>query len=135
MTESITISTAQAQGLKVTAERVTEKLLEYYNEDLSRLEDGDYYDDAGVGYFEEIAGDLSEDLYGNGIEVDGLHLTLVEQVGGEGEGDEYFVVFTIQETGQFFRFDGYYSSYDGTNWEDTALREVQKTAKTITVYV
>lgn len=135
MTESITISTAQAEGLKVTAERVVEKLLEYYNEDLSRLENGDYYDDDGVSYFEEIADDLSEDLYGTGIEVDGLHLTLVEQFGGEGEGDEYFVVFTIQETGQFFRFDGYYSSFDGTNWEDTALREVQKTAKTITVYV
>jgi len=135
MTDSITISTAQAEGLKVTAERVVEKLLEYYNEDLSRLEDGHYYDEDGVTYFEEIADDLSEDLYGTGLEVDGLHLKLVEQVGGEGEGDEYFVVFTIEETGQFFRFDGYYSSFDGTSWESTALREVQKTAKTITVYV
>lgn len=41
----------------------------------------------------------------------------VEQVGGEGEGDRAHVVVKFLKTGQFFRCDGYYSSYEGAEYD------------------
>ena len=55
--------------------------------------------------------------------------------GGEGSGEEMYLVLktTDGESVQYFRKDGYYASFDGSNW-DGAFYEVTPTQKTITVY-
>lgn len=47
---------------------------------------------------------------------------LVEDFGGEGQGETRYVVFSVGE--QFFQVDGYYASWDGTTWEDPIPYEV-----------
>jgi len=59
----------------------------------------------------------------------------VEQVGGgEGDGEHTHVVLKTEATGQFFRINGYYYSYDGTTWDDSRLFEVRPVTKTVVVY-
>ena len=58
---------------------------------------------------------------------------LVEQQGGEGEGDIYFIVFKVGE--QFFKLDAFYSSYDGVYWDDVSLHEVEPVEVARTEYV
>lgn len=59
----------------------------------------------------------------------------VEDFGGEGQGDQRYVVFEIISADgvQYFRKDGYYSSFEGTTW-DGDFAEVRPVEKTITVY-
>ena len=54
---------------------------------------------------------------------------VVEDFGGEGQGETRYVVFSVGD--QFFRVDGYYASWDGTTWEDPTPEEV--VAKEVTV--
>lgn len=45
---------------------------------------------------------------------------VVEDFGGEGEGDLRYVVFKVtffNGTVKHYRQEGYYSSYDGTDWD------------------
>ena len=58
----------------------------------------------------------------------------VAQEGGEGEGDEWFTVILFKEHGVYIRIDAYYSSIDGTDFEDSEFLEVTPREKTITVY-
>jgi hypothetical protein len=48
---------------------------------------------------------------------------VVENVGGEGQGEIRYVVFQVGD--QFFQVDGYYASWDGTTWEDPTPYEVE----------
>ena len=56
--------------------------------------------------------------YGNTIEtveIEGFGLAEgVTSHGGEGEGDQRWIVFKIGE--RYFRTTGFYSSWDGTEW-------------------
>lgn len=45
----------------------------------------------------------------------------VDEYGGEGQGDDYWTVFKIQD--RYFRKNGWYDSYNGSEW-DGALEEV-----------
>ena len=53
---------------------------------------------------------------------DDYHLNVeeIEQVGGEGEGEDYHVVFKITDKVSneevYIKFDGSYDSYNGTEW-------------------
>lgn len=58
---------------------------------------------------------------------------LVEDFGGEGQGETRYVVFSVGE--QFFRVDGYYASWDGTTWEDPIPEEVVAKEVTVIKYV
>jgi hypothetical protein len=61
----------------------------------------------------------------------------VDNYGGEGMGDQYFVVFEIVSedglTRRMFKKNGYYASHDGA-YLDGRLFEVKPVQKTITVY-
>lgn len=50
-----------------------------------------------------------------------------ENIGGEGQGDYAAVIFSIEtdEGKRYFRQSGYYSSYEGTDWDDGAFEEVE----------
>jgi hypothetical protein len=47
----------------------------------------------------------------------------VEDFGGEGQGEERWVVFSVGD--QLFKVEGYYASWDGTTWDDPTPFEVK----------
>jgi hypothetical protein len=55
----------------------------------------------------------------------------VENFGGEGKGDDTWVVFQLGT--QLFRKSGYYASHYGTDW-DGPLEEVRPVQKMVTFY-
>jgi hypothetical protein len=70
-----------------------------------------------------------------GQTVGDIHVTCVENFGGEGKGDSRWVVFSFADaTGtKYFRKDGYYASYDGSTW-DGEFREVTPRQRQVTFY-
>lgn len=58
----------------------------------------------------------------------------IEQVGGEGEGDTWYSVKFFKDHDVYIRTDGFYSSYNGTDFYDGYGDEVRPKLKTITVY-
>ena len=74
------------------------------------------------------------EIYGEGrMLVDGevVNFNVIEQVGGEGQGDHMHVVFQVGD--QLFKKSGYHVSHDGSYW-DGPLEEVRPVEKTVTVY-
>jgi hypothetical protein len=66
---------------------------------------------------------------------DGLTGERVAEYGGEGDGDQYWVVVSLSDglTTRFFRKDGYYASYDG-GYLDGDTTEVKPKEKLVTFY-
>lgn len=79
-----------------------------------------------------------EEIYGNikeSIEKDlNCIIKLVENVGGSGQGETYYLVysFTFPEDTIYVKFEGSYYSYDGATFDD--FFQVVPVQKTITVY-
>jgi hypothetical protein len=67
------------------------------------------------------------------IPIDGVAVgvTLVDQEGGEGQGEHIWFVIKIGD--QLFRKEGYYTSHYGTDW-DGPFSEVEPVQKLVTVY-
>jgi hypothetical protein len=60
-----------------------------------------------------------------------LPVTKVDDFGGEGQGDDIWVVIRVGT--QLFEKSGYYASHYGSDWEGP-FTEVQAVQKTVTVY-
>ena len=58
----------------------------------------------------------------------------VEQYGGEGQGDTWYSIKYFSEHDVYIRTNGWYSSYEGTEFENGYGEEVTPVQKTITVY-
>lgn len=60
----------------------------------------------------------------------------VDSYGGEGKGEEWYVVMHFVDHDVYIRVDGYYSSYEGVDFYDgwSNCSEVRPQQKTITVY-
>lgn len=74
---------------------------------------------------------------GTPCEIPGLGtLALVDEYGGEGKGEEYWVVFSItqDDVTRHFKKPGSYQSYAGAEW-DGNLESVTPKEKVITVWV
>lgn len=59
----------------------------------------------------------------------------VDSYGGEGQGETWWTVIHFKEIDTYIKINGFYTSYDGTNfdgWDD--LTVVEPRQKTITVY-
>ena len=67
--------------------------------------------------------------------LDGLTAKVEAQYGGEGQGDDFWLVISISDglTTRFFRRDGWYASYNGGNL-DTDTVEVKPKEKLVTFY-
>lgn len=66
----------------------------------------------------------------------GVVTPLVVDGGGEGHGEHCELVFKLtgdDGTDQYFKKNGYYASFHGTDW-DGSFYEVTPTEKTVTVY-
>lgn len=57
---------------------------------------------------------------------------LIEQKGGEGQGEEYYIVIYLTDHNFYVKADGYYSSYSGVDWE--SVYEVIPKGKKIIVF-
>lgn len=69
------------------------------------------------------------------VTVDGLTAKTVAEYGGEGQGDDYWLVISLaDETAtRYFRMDGWYASYSGGELDGDPY-EVRPQEKVITVY-
>ena len=56
----------------------------------------------------------------------------VEDFGGEGQGDHAHVVVKLGD--QYFKIDGYYSSWEGTDWSYDEWYEAKPVEKTVIEY-
>ena len=90
--------------------------------------------------FEDVL-DLEDLQWGNeknGITTEeGILIQLLEQVGGEGEGDYYHIVTSLTKDNKttLIKHVGFYSSYVGVEFDGLDSYDiVQKKEKTITVY-
>jgi hypothetical protein len=91
------------------------------------IEGHDYFDGWGeIKWSNE--GDVALEIPLNGETVP---VTKVASFGGEGQGDEIWVV--VQVGTQLFRKDGYYASHYGSDW-DGDFEEVAAREKVVTVY-
>lgn len=89
-----------------------------------------YRPDDELGWY-----NLYERLYNSTISANGYTITLEEDFGGEGMGDNRYLVikFSSPDGDFYFRKDAYYASYDGTTW-DGYFYAVTPKQKTITVF-
>lgn len=60
---------------------------------------------------------------------------LVDQYGGEGQGETYYNVWHLVEHDVYIRVDAFYSSYGGPDYDGYDFTEVKPVEKTITVYL
>lgn len=69
--------------------------------------------------------------------LDGYIYDIATTFGGEGQGDVAYAVVSVSPVDgtstQYFRKDGFYSSYDGFTW-DGDFYEVHQTARIVTFY-
>ncbi|AUE23528.1 hypothetical protein SEA_TONIANN_18 [Gordonia phage Toniann] len=105
------------------------------------VEPGQWVDDAGYlrqrnekynydEFVERKLGYTGQEIPGVGI------ATLVEDFGGEGQGDKLWFVFKITDANggeRYFRKSGWYQSYSGGEYDGPTV-EVEPAEKTITVW-
>lgn len=106
------------------------------NDDETNGVDGLFFDDSD----EPMSPDeWSEVAWGSGgrLHINGEDYTWkpVKDIGGEGQGDYAAVIFAVDgpDGRRLFRKEGYYSSYEGTDW-DGNFAEVEAFERTITDY-
>lgn len=66
---------------------------------------------------------------------DGLTAQLVAEYGGEGQGEDFWVVISLADeaTTRYFRMDGWYASYDGGELDGEPY-EVRPQERVVTFY-
>lgn len=67
----------------------------------------------------------------------GFILTEEKRFGGEGQGDNYWIVFSAEKDGikKFFKLDGWYSSYEGSCIDSySTFYEVEEVEKVVKVW-
>ena len=96
--------------------------------------DGNLKDEDG-NKFEDLLHDCITD-HGYEFQVEGFRVELneVDSYGGEGCGDEYWIVFEVKVNGEFdgyIQANGHYSSYEGVYWDGMEPFEVVKDTKVV----
>jgi len=94
---------------------------------------------AALEAYEEGISELiyTADIKDKPVFINGLSIhTEVDFGGGEGDGEERWVVWGITKDGEtsYWKTPGYYMSYNGTNFEVENTHEVKAKEKTVTVW-
>ena len=66
---------------------------------------------------------------------DTLRATIEYSISVVYQGTEYYDIFKFEKTGQdpvYIKFEGYYDSYEGMNYQENALSHVTPKEKTVT---
>jgi hypothetical protein len=58
----------------------------------------------------------------------------IKQRGGEGQGETWYTVKLFEDHDVYIKTEGWYTSYDGTDFNEGWGHEVKPTEKTITIY-
>lgn len=66
----------------------------------------------------------------NGV---GVAILVAGKFGEEGGGENIWFVFSIND--ELFQINGYYASYDGSNWDDSNVEAVKPKEITQIIYV
>lgn len=69
----------------------------------------------------------------DGLEIEGVEIKQVEMKGGEGQGEHTHVVYEVSHDGlsYFIMMNGYYESYEGTDYSYAKAKEVVPYEKTV----
>lgn len=116
----------------MNAKEIIEKLEEL--EELGALDVSEFAHE-GLPDLEYVAGDVDLKAVESILQELGTAKE-VSHYGGEGKGDTWYSVFHFTDHDVHLKVDGWYSSYNGTDfegWEDS-VKEVKPMEKTITVY-
>lgn len=106
-----------------TVEQITKELLVWASED----------DGGKFRYFEDAADHIYDTLDNGDIELPSGTASYAERFGGEGKGEDYWMVFSVGD--QLFRFAGYHDSWTGVSWEGAELEEVEAEEVVVVKYV
>jgi hypothetical protein len=81
----------------------------------------------------EIKKQLENGTDYNDVKLDAYNIEEQDQEGGEGQGEEYFVVYKVTKDDNtiYVKADGYYTSYEGYNFEFPDVYEVVESEKMI----
>lgn len=73
-----------------------------------------------------------DDGYGKELQSMGVAYTSVDSYGGEGEGDTFYHVWQFDKDGEtvFWKFDGWYASYSGAEYQNNFQVEPKQVTKT-----
>lgn len=108
--------------MSFTGKEVSEKVSEFEESGFDVDYEGSIYQKLHYGHW--------EDKKKTEVEVPGLGtLTYIDSYGGEGQGDDYWVVFKLGK--QHFRVDGWYSSYEGGELDGEPYEVTPKEVKAI----
>jgi hypothetical protein len=120
--------------MKKTAKEILERLEEFFNGNVGAYAYGDYTKADLFDY------KLHKDLSWEEKEVECLKqlglgsIEEVEQYGGEGQGDTWYSIKHFKDHGVYIKTDGFYSSYNGTDFDYGFGSEVKPVQKTVTVF-
>lgn len=107
---------------ELTVEEIDELIHRFGNEE----GEDSYYSESGWYHFKyEVGIGESEEVPGLGT------VTTVSEYGGEGDGDQYWVVVKVGD--RYIMKPGYYASHDG-GYLDGDAYEVTPVEKVVTVY-
>jgi len=101
----------------------------------ARDEKGEWKDGYSWDAYNELPNeyDIALNLYKKAL---GIEWTEVEQYGGEGQGDDWYSIKYFPDFDLYLKINGYYQSYNGTEFygEWNCVSEVKPVTKTVTVY-
>ncbi len=138
----MTVTEAASKALEIMLAGAHEEYQRKYSsrEEMSWQESlrGEYDldDDDDFSTLDDIESAWKEVKYEGGeYSRDGWTANRVAAHGGEGEGDQYWVVISISDgtTTRYFRKDGWYASYDG-GYLDGETTEVKPQERLVTFY-
>jgi hypothetical protein len=80
---------------------------------------------------EEAYDSVNDSAFKQELAEAGLIVEYVEQFGGEGHGDDYWSVykFTKNDESCYVKFDGYYASYNGSDYDEWFFVEPKEVMK------
>jgi hypothetical protein len=111
---------------------IKQEILDWYNTN-DEGETADYFDEAWEDFNESLVTKKNADERGwTTPALASGPAYKVAEYGGEGQGDDLWVVFQVGD--QFFKVEGYYSSWDGGRYDDPTPYEVEPVQVTVTEY-
>ena len=120
--------------MKKAAKEILERLEEFFKGDVNHYAFGDYVEAKTFDY--NLYKDLPwQEKKAECLKQLGLgEIEEVEQYGGEGQGDSWYTIKHFKEHDVYIKTEGFYSSYNGTDFYYGFGEEVKPTQKTVTVY-